>query len=116
MIREQTARCWGQYHATAEEIRAQQEKDAISELVQKELDRFKDEQRKKEEAEEERLANLYRGIWGPPAEQPKAIQSYYSGYPPQRYVVEPGIEQQKYVVEPPVEHPMCYQVEHPAHP
>lgn len=104
-IREQASRCWGQYHVTAEEVRAQQEKDAISDLVTKELDRFKDEQRQKEEAEAERLRHLYRGIMGPPGEQPKAVQSYFSGYPPQRYAVEP-----------PVEQPTCYHLEQPSYP
>lgn len=124
-IREQTARCWGQYHATAEEIRAQQERDAISELVTRELDRFKDEQKRKEEAEEERLRHLYRGIWGKPPEQPKPVESHYSGYPPERYVVQdlygvgpPPIEQHpssRYVLEPPVPaNPTCYHLEVPS--
>lgn len=104
-IREQQARCWGQYHATAEEIRAQQEKDAISELVAKELDRFKDEQKRKEEAEEERLRHLYRGIHGGPPDQPKPVESHYSGYPPQRYAVEPAVEQ-----------PTFSYLEHPSYP
>jgi len=102
-IREQQTRCWVQYNATAQEIRAQQERDAISELVTQELERFKEEQRRKEEAEEERLRHLYRGIMGAPVEQPKPIESHYSGYPVHRYNVDPPMA----VLEPPVTQPTC---------
>lgn len=70
-MQEQIAHSWSQYHIAAEQARAEQEKEAISALVTKELDRFRAEQQKKEEKEEERLRHLYRGIMGDPADSQK---------------------------------------------
>lgn len=60
--RAQLSQCWGQYHVTAEEIRSKKEQELVSEMVTKELDVFKQELKRREETEDERLRHLYNSI------------------------------------------------------
>eukprot|EP00747_Dinoflagellata_sp_TGD_P168041 gnl/TRDRNA2_/TRDRNA2_193576_c0_seq1.p1 gnl/TRDRNA2_/TRDRNA2_193576_c0~~gnl/TRDRNA2_/TRDRNA2_193576_c0_seq1.p1 ORF type:complete len:289 (-),score=62.24 gnl/TRDRNA2_/TRDRNA2_193576_c0_seq1:1-867(-) len=56
------ARCTAECDAISKQLRAEEEKKIVSERVTRELDAFRKEQRQKEEAEEERLRNVYGNI------------------------------------------------------
>lgn len=61
----QTARCEGQLDVVAKEARAEEEIRIISEKVGRELAGFREEQRRKDAAEDERLRHLYRAMLMP---------------------------------------------------
>eukprot|EP00931_Biecheleriopsis_adriatica_P059741 TRINITY_DN35803_c0_g1_i2.p1 TRINITY_DN35803_c0_g1~~TRINITY_DN35803_c0_g1_i2.p1 ORF type:complete len:238 (+),score=40.52 TRINITY_DN35803_c0_g1_i2:64-777(+) len=58
------SRCNAQLESLSAEARAEQERRIISEKVSRELDILREEMRRKEAAEDERLRHLYRGIMG----------------------------------------------------
>ncbi|CAE8685997.1 unnamed protein product, partial [Polarella glacialis] len=65
MVRLRACRCEGQLDALARQAMAAEEQRVISERVSHEMDAFREEMRLKEEAENERIRHLYRGLLGP---------------------------------------------------
>ncbi|CAE7250555.1 unnamed protein product [Symbiodinium sp. CCMP2456] len=59
------ARCQSQLESLARDAKEEQERRLISEKVGQELAAIREEMRRKEAVEEERLRHLYRGILGP---------------------------------------------------
>lgn len=62
------ARCQGQLEIVAKEARAEEERQLISEKVGLELAAFREEMRRKELLEEERIRHLYRAVLTPGGE------------------------------------------------
>lgn len=62
--RAQAACCAGQLDVAAKAARAEEEKQALSERVGRELDAFRQELRRRDVEEEDRLGHLYRGLLG----------------------------------------------------
>lgn len=62
--RAQAACCAGQLDVAAKAARAEEEKQALSERVGRELDAFRQELRQRDAEEEDRLGHLYRGLLG----------------------------------------------------
>lgn len=86
---ELTAKCFGQLEVFAAEVRAEQEKRLLSERVDHELEKFREQQRQREEMEDERLRLLYRSMVCPaksmqerPAARFEITQQSCNGFPP----------------------------------
>merc|ERR1719316_2426643 len=63
----QVASCWGQFYVVSESVREAQAQAHISEMVDKELRKFKDEMARAEREEKERLERVYSAIVKPHA-------------------------------------------------
>jgi len=69
------ARCLGQLNVAADEARAEEERRLISERVDRELSAFREEMRRKEALEEERLCHVYRGLAAKEQQEPPSHSS-----------------------------------------
>ena len=63
----EVASCWGQFYVVSESVREAQAQAHISEMVDKELRRFKEEMARAEREEKERLERVYSAIVKPQA-------------------------------------------------
>merc|ERR1719174_3133009 len=63
----QVASCWGQFYVVSESVREAQAQAHISEMVDKELRRFKEEMARAEREEKDRLERVYSAIVKPHA-------------------------------------------------
>jgi|ERR1719486_785754 len=61
----QVASCWGQFYVVSESVREAQAQAQISEMVDKELRKFKQEMARNEREEKERLERVYSAIVKP---------------------------------------------------
>merc|ERR1719174_1070454 len=61
----QVASCWGQFYVVSESVREAQAQAHISEMVDKELRKFKEEIARSEREEKERLERVYSAIVRP---------------------------------------------------
>eukprot|EP00439_Symbiodinium_sp_Y106_P027430 s4001_g3.t1 len=73
------ARCQSQLESLARDAKEEQERRLISEKVGQELAAIREEMRRKEAAEDERLRHLYRGILGPASESGSAAVTQQKG-------------------------------------
>lgn len=71
----QAAQCRGHLDVLSKEARAEEERRLISERVARELEKFREEMRKKEAKEEEHIRQMYRAILQPqPSSEAFAVQ------------------------------------------